>query len=53
MIQATPAGQKEAAIAVLDRQQKIFLEPLAAGEQRLIARMLNRLFAAARVRQAE
>ena len=55
LIQPTPAGRKakEAAIAVLDRQQKIFLEPLAAEERRLLAGMLNRLFASARARRDE
>jgi DNA-binding MarR family transcriptional regulator len=55
LIQPTPAGRKakEAAVAVLDRQQKIFLEPLAAEERRHLAGMLNRLFAAARARQEE
>ena len=55
LIQPTPAGRKakKAAIAVLDRQQRIFLEPLAAEERRLLAGMLNRLFASARARRDE
>jgi len=54
LIQPTAAGReaKEAAIGVLDRQQEIFLEPLASEERRLLAGMLNRLFAAARARRA-
>ena len=53
LIQPTAAGRKakEAAIAVLDRQQELFLEPLAEEERRLLAGMLNRLFGAARARQ--
>lgn len=52
LIKPTTAGRelKQAAIAVLDRQQEIFLEPLAADERRILAGILTRLFAATRAR---
>jgi DNA-binding MarR family transcriptional regulator len=52
LIKPTAAGRelKQAAIAVLDRQQEIFLEPLAADERRILASILTRLFAATRAR---
>lgn len=55
LIKPTVAGRelKQAAIAVLDRQQEIFLEPLAADERRILASMLTRLFAATRARWAQ
>ena len=55
LIQPTAAGRKakEAAVAILDRQQEIFLEPLTSGERHLLAGLLNRLFGAATGRPSQ